>query len=226
MDNEILKWIGGVAASVSITGIIGYLWRDSIGRIMTKSVDFQYEKKVELFKAEIREGEKSLEHKLERGIEAFKTDLREGEKEIEQVRAYLVSSRTGRDTILLEKKIQAAEDLLKIRKFLSGFNNAIDFLRVLDVDNLMKNGADEKIIGFTSAISKNLEIDSKLKEYSNFDSAITKLYLGEDVIKVFEIYERIVLQATALIKILEMPFGDKEDFIKHADLGDAANLLI
>ncbi|EHM8971721.1 hypothetical protein KG826_003383 [Escherichia coli] len=88
MWNDFTNWLVGVMASVSITGIIGYIWRDSFGRFMTKSVEHRFDKKLEKYKSEIKEGEKV----------------------IEQIRDYLSASRSGRDSLLLAKKLM----LLKV----------------------------------------------------------------------------------------------------------------
>ncbi|ELV2216465.1 hypothetical protein QNY39_000379 [Escherichia coli] len=199
MDNEIILWLGGVLASISLTGIIGYLWRDSFGRFMSKGV----------------------EHRFEKRIEAFKAEIRKGEKELERINNYLVSVRTGRESVLQSKKIEAAENILRLRKHLHGLNPAIEYLKILDIDNLLKNGGEKKVQDFVNATFKNFKLDEKLEAYSELDNNTASLYLSDTTIKTFEAYKRIMSYGVTVIKILEIPFGDKNDFLKYEELKKA-----
>ncbi|MBJ8925427.1 hypothetical protein [Citrobacter sp. FDAARGOS_156] len=199
MDNEIIPWLGGVLTSVSLTGIIGYLWRDSFGRFMSKGV----------------------EHKFEKRIEAFKAEIRKGEKELERINDYLISARTGRESVLQSKKIEAAENVLLLRKHLHGLNPAIEYLKMLDIDNLLKNGGEKKVQDFVDATFKNFMPDEKLKVYSELDRNTAILYLSDTTIKTFEAYKRIMSYGVAVIKVLEIPFGDKDDLLKHEEIKKA-----
>lgn len=196
MINEFLKWVLGVVASASFLGGVGFLMRDSLGKLLTKSVEHQFEKKLEKFKSEIRESE----------------------KELEQIRNYLASSRSSRNSLLQTKKFEAAENLIRIRQFLCGFTLVVQYMQILKIDELMKNGGDPKIAGFIEAITKPLNLQQKMQEYSKFDKDTTKLYLSERTVDVFEIYEKIIFHSIATLQVLSISMPKKRSILKEGDL--------
>lgn len=204
MDNEIFKWLSGVLVSVGLTGWIGYLLRDTLGRILTKTV----------------------EHNFNKRIETFKSDIRESENEIAQARAYISSARSGRDSIFQAKKIQAAESLILIRQFLYSFNVAVMYGKMLKIDELHKNIKDPKVKNFVNAILKPLDLDNRLNEYTKLDKDTPKLYLNDKVLTVFEIFEGITLVAATKLRILEVSVDEKSDFISSENVAKKIKELI
>lgn len=64
---------------------------------------------------------------------------------MEQVRSYLSSIRSGRDTVLQGKKFAAAESLIQVRQFLYEFNMAITYIKMLKIDELSKKVVTTKL---------------------------------------------------------------------------------
>lgn len=124
MINELFKWGAGVVASAGIMGLVGFFMRETLGRYLTKSVDHQFERKLEKFKA----------------------DIRDGEKELEQIRSFLVSARRDRDLALQAKRFEAAETMMRARNMLAEFSLLVEYMKGLKVDELLKRGDDPKII--------------------------------------------------------------------------------
>lgn len=60
MFTDISLWFYGVISSVAITGFIIYIARSTISRFLTKSIEYQFEKKLEKFKSDIKESENEL----------------------------------------------------------------------------------------------------------------------------------------------------------------------
>lgn len=191
MDNEILKWIGGVAASVSITGIIGYLWRDSLGRFMTKSV----------------------EHRFDRKLEKYKSEIKESEKELEQMREYLSSARAGRDSLLQMKKFESAENLIKARRCLNGFHLAVTYMQMLKVDALFEKINDPKVQGVIDALIKPLKLEETTIEYKKYDLDTPRLYLSDRTMKFFDAYSGIVMVSVSTLKMLELKNKDASGIV-------------
>lgn len=179
--NDILKWVLGVITSVGFLSGLGYLLRDTIGRYFSKAVEHRFEKKMEKFKA----------------------DIRESEKELEQIRGYIYSARSGRDSIIQSKKFEAAENLIKIRQYLYGFNLVCRYLQMIRIDDLYKKSDDENVKSFIHAIVSPLNLDAKFEEYNKFDKDTPKLYLSEKTIKTFEVFEGINMTGAATLKMLE-----------------------
>lgn len=196
MVNEFLKWGMGVVASAGFVGGVGFLMRDTLSKLLTKSVEHNFEKK----------------------LEKFKSDIRESERELEQMRNYLASTRSSRNSVLQTKKFEAAENLMRIRQFLGGFTVVAQYMQILKIDELMKSGGDPKIDGFIDAITKPLNLQQKMQDYARFDKDITKLYLSERTVRVFEIYETIMLHSVATLQILAFPMPKKQNLLKEGDL--------
>ena len=196
MFTESFKWLLGVATSTGALGLIAYLMRSTLSRFFTKSVEYQFEKKFEKFKA----------------------DIRDNEKELEQIRSFLVSARRERDSTLQLKRFEAAEILMRLRQALSELTMVVDYLKIIRVDEVMKKGDDPKVIDFIDALTKPIDIDGKLALYRGIDKTLPWLYLGDRTKKIFEIYEGVIFNAVATMKILGAPLRNKENIIKRDNL--------
>lgn len=196
MDNEIFKWLSAVFTSLGITGVIGLFWRDSIGRFFTKSVDYQFEKK----------------------MEKFKSDIRGNEKELEQMRAYLSSARSGRDALLQRKKFESAENLIKARRYLNEFNLAVTYMQMFKIEAFYENINDPKIQGVIDALIKPLKLDEKAAEYKNFDLDTPRLYLSDKTMKVFDVYSGIVMISISTLKMLEVKDKGASNIVSYKNI--------
>ncbi|EHK4357255.1 hypothetical protein JHL09_002424 [Salmonella enterica] len=196
MTNEIIRWLLNVVTSVGFVGAVCYLMRDTLGRYFSKSV----------------------EHRFDRKIEKFKADIRESEKELEQIRGYIYSARSGRDLVVQSKKFEAAENLIKIRQYLYGFNLACRYLQMIKVEELFKQSDDVKVRDFMNAIVTPLNLDEKFEGYNKFDKDTPKLYLSEKTIQTFEVYEGINMTAAATLKMLEFSSFTKSNLITSDSL--------
>ncbi|WP_454777120.1 hypothetical protein [Klebsiella oxytoca] len=196
MANEVLKWCLSVVASAGFIGGIGFIARESLVKLLTKSI----------------------EHKFETELEKFKSDIREGEKELEQIRSYISSLRTSRDSVLQSKKFESAENLIAIRKFLSSFTMAVQYMQMLKVDEIIKMGDDQNLNNFMEVITKPLNINQKLEEYSKFNKDVMKLYLNDNTIKAFEIYETIMIYALISLQLLSIPMSRNYNILKDGSL--------
>ncbi|NCH29719.1 hypothetical protein EHI88_04730 [Cronobacter malonaticus] len=183
MFNEILKWIVSVLTSATVLGAILYFTRSSLTKFIGKSIEHRFEKKLENFKAEIRENE----------------------KEIEQIRAFMSSARRERDSALQAKRFEAAEALMRMRQFLGQLSVFVEYLKILNMEEILKKRDDPKIHQFINDLTRHADIDGKLATYAAFDKTITELYLSERVRKIFEVYRAVIMNATITMKLLSMP---------------------
>lgn len=196
MFYDFLKWSAGVLTSAGIVGWCGYIFRDAFGKILSKTI----------------------EHNFDRKLEGFKSELKEGEKDIEQIRTYLSSARSGRNAALQSKKFEAAERMIQARRFLSSFNVVVQYMQILKLDELLKSKNNPNIQMFIEGITKPLNLEEKSKEYHELDKDTSKLYLNETTIRVFEIYESIILRAIAQLQILALPITNKKGLLIEGDL--------
>lgn len=196
MFTESFKWLLGVATSAGALGLIAYLMRSTLSRFFTKSVEYQFEKKFEKFKASIRYSE----------------------KELEQIRSFLVLARRERDSTLQLKRFEAAEMLMRLRQNLSGLTMIVEYLKVIKIDEVIKNSGDPKVADFIDALIKPFNIEEKIKSYGEIDKTLPELYLGERSRKIFKTYEGIIFNAVTTIKLLSFPVRNKPGLIKRDNL--------
>ncbi|ENG1991829.1 hypothetical protein [Klebsiella pneumoniae] len=196
MNSELLKWLVSIVTSAAFISGVGYLFRDSIGKFLTKSI----------------------EHKFDTKLEKFKSEVREGEKELEQIRNYLSNVRTSRDSVLQSKRFESAENLIKTRKYLIGLSMAVQYMQMLNVKEIMKMGDDQRLNDFMEAITRPLKINEKLEEYNGFDKDTMKLYLSESTLKSFEIYESISLFALISLRFLSIPLARKHNILNEGEI--------
>ncbi|EOV9690666.1 hypothetical protein ACN5PQ_002395 [Cronobacter turicensis] len=183
MLDELLKWILSVLTSAAVLTAIAYFMRSSLTKFIGKSIEHRFDKKLENFKAGIRENE----------------------KEIEQIRAFMSSTRRERDSTLQAKRFEAAETLMRSRQFLGQFAIYVEYLKIINIDEIFKKRSDPKVNAFVNGLISNIDIDEKTRIYGTFDRTMTELYLSERVKKVFNTYESIIFNAITIMKVLSIP---------------------
>ncbi|HID3081128.1 TPA: hypothetical protein ACXGIH_004295 [Klebsiella pneumoniae] len=182
MADNLIRWIVSTITSAGFLAAIAFLMRDTLTRFFTKSIEHQFEKKIEKFRSEIRAEE----------------------KELDQIRALIVSARRDRDSGLQAKRFEAAEKLLESRKFLLQFYGLVDIVKIINFDELLKNHDKNKVKEFVDSLIKPYDIDNKLVEYKEYDHSLPKLYLSERVVAFFEVYKQIVMHAVTIMKLISV----------------------
>src|SRR5699024_596283 len=139
-------------------------------------------------------------HRFERKLEKFKADIRNNEKELEQIRSFLVSSRRERDSAIQSRRLEAAEMLLRARHALAQLSMLVEYMKVLNTEQILNEAADPKIAEFVDLLVKPFDIDEKLKQLGCIDKTYPRLYLSEKSLKAFDAYESIILNAVMMMK--------------------------
>lgn len=196
MFAEFWNWLLSVAISTSLIGTVAYLMRDTLGRFFAKAVEHRFEKKLETFKAGIRDNE----------------------KELDQIRSFLVSARREHDSAIQSKRLEAAEILLRARHALSHFTMLVQYLKILNTEQILNNTGDPRIAEFIGALIKPFDIDEKIKQLGAIDKTVPRLYLSDKSLKAFDAYESIVLNAAIMMKIFSLPLPDRSRFFKTGNL--------
>ncbi len=184
---EFLKWLFGLAANAGIIAICAYLFRDALFKFVSKNIDLHFEKRLEGFKAELRNNESELQH----------------------IRSALLSARRDHDNALQAKRLQAAEDMLRIRHALAQFSLLIEYMKVLDTDAMLKDGGDPKTYELVDALLKPVKVEEKLKRLGEIDQTLMRLYLSEKSLKTFETYSCIIATATMMMQTFIVRSRDK-----------------
>ncbi len=196
MYTEFWNWLLGVIVSSGFLGISAYLLRDTIGGLFTKAV----------------------EHRFETKLETFKANIRDNESELDQIRSFLASARSDRESAIQLRRLEAAETLLRARNKLSQLSMIVEYLKILNTEEILKDSGDPKIAEFIDLLIKPLDIDEKIKLLGASDEALPRLYLSEKSLKAFDVYKSIIIQATMTIKFLSIPLRDKVNLIKAGSL--------
>ncbi|MFG6090877.1 hypothetical protein [Enterobacter soli] len=183
MFDEIIKWLISTLSSTALLGVIIYFSRTTLMKLIGKSIEHRFDKKIESFKAEIRDKE----------------------KELEQIRAFMASTRRERDSTLQTKRFEAAEILMRSRQFLGQFTMLVEYLKLLKLDEVLAKRNDPKITQFIKTLTDPVNIDEKLRVYGTFDRTLPDLYLSDRVKKLFDAYQFIILNAVMIMRVLSMP---------------------
>ncbi len=204
MFDEFLKWLLGVITSSGLTIGVAFLMRDTVAKFFSKAVEHRFDKKLETFKAGIRENENQLE----------------------QIRSFLVSARRARDSTIQEKILEGAEILLRARHGLSQLSMLVEYIKILNTEKIIDYGNDPKITQFIETLIKPFDNEKKFKQLSSIDKTIPKLYLSENSLKLFDAYESIMLHAAIMMKIYSTPLTDKKKLINSGSLSKVVIPLV
>ncbi|WP_054005576.1 hypothetical protein [Cypionkella psychrotolerans] len=204
MFSQIWAWLLSALLSTALIGATAYLLRDTIGKFFTKAVEHRFEKKLETFKAGIRDSE----------------------RELDQIRSFLASARKDRDSAIQSKRLEAAEALLRTRNILSQFSMLVEYMKIINTEQLLKEAGDPKIATFIEALVKPFNIDEKMKLLAQIDRTIPRLYLSDKSLKAFDVYEGIIFRAITMMKLFSIPLKDKGNLIKYGSLNSTIIELV
>ncbi len=198
------EWLLNVATTAGVISVVGYLLRDTIAKFFSKAI----------------------EHRFEKRLEKFKGDLRDNEKELEQIRSFLVSARRDHDTALQSKRFEAAEILLRARHGLAQFSMLVEYMKILNIEEILKDAGDPKLANFIDLLVKPFELDDKIKQLGAVDKTLPRLYLSEQSLKAFDAYESIIMNATLMMRLLAIPLSNKGNLIKTGALSKTVVELV
>lgn len=196
MLEDIWSWLWNLVLTSGVLVGIAYLLRDTAAKFLFKFVEQRFEQQMETFKAEIRDNEKELDH----------------------IRSFLSSARRERDSALQVKRFEAAETLLRECHKLSQLSTLVEYMKILNGEQILKYGDDPKVIEFIEVITKPFDVDGKIKMLGSFDRTGARLYLSDKTLKAFDAYESIIMQATMMMKFYSLQLQDKAELVNPGTL--------
>ena len=196
MDGDYIKIFFGVMSSTTVLAVLGYIFRDVVGRMLFSR----------------------MEHKLEERIEIFKADIRSNEKELSEIRNFLHSASRESSSIVVAKRLEAAEVLLRLRHTLSKLNILVEYMKTLNIQAILDEGDDAKIAEMFESLSRPLKIDETIDQLGSIERTLPQLYISESSMKAFSAYESIVLHSVMLIKLFSIPVPEKSKVVKEGNL--------
>lgn len=203
MFPEFWNWLLGVVMSAGLIGAAAFLLRDALGKYFARVVEHRFEKKLETFKAGIRNNE----------------------KELDQIRSFLVSARRDRDSAIQSKRLEAAETLLRARHALSQLSMLVEYMKILKFDEILKD-SDPKVDKFIETLIEPFDVDEKIKLFGTIDKTLPRLYLSDKSLRAFDMYESIIINATMMMKLFSIPGRDRGKLINSGYLSKKTIELI
>ncbi|MCX2724968.1 hypothetical protein [Roseibium salinum] len=169
---------------------------------------------------------KAVEHRFDKKLESFKADIRDNEKELDQIRSFLVAARSARDSATQSKRLEAAEILLRARHVLSQLTMLVEYMTILNTEQILKDGNNTKITEFIEALVQPFDVDGKMKQLGEIDKTMPRLYLSDKSLRIFDAYENIILQAVMMMKLFSTPLPDKGKLLKAGNLSEKVIELV
>lgn len=182
-----LDWIPAISTT-SLFGLAIWLMRSVISTRLTKSVQYEFDQKVEILRAELRKNE-----------ESFKADLRAKDAQIELLRSGAISGLVNRQADLDKRRIEAVDQL---------WSAVVELAPAKSVANLM---ASIKFEAATKEAAKNPQFrkafevmggEFNLKTLTSTNASKMRPFVSEMSWAIFSAYQAILLFAVTKLKMI------------------------
>jgi hypothetical protein len=203
--------------TAAVTVLFAFLFialKETILKFLTGAIVSKFAIHLEQAKSELREKEQRLSQQFS-----------SQEKELERISDHLSHLRRERDTALLNKKIEAAEKILKACTVLANLTMAVEILKVLNVSKISENLSSQEKIKIFTEISDLTKIRAHLEELTVVDRNVAKLYLSERSLTHFDVYALVVCHAAMTLTALSAGMSINDMFKKDALRGKVENLV-
>lgn len=158
---------------------------------------------------------KSVQHEFDKKLESVKADLRTKEAEIEALRSGALTSMASRQMILDKRKLEAADQLwsavtaLAPAKSISHMMASVNFEKSAE---LAQN--DDRVRQFFKDVSSNFNLDMKKDDIHN--SAKARPFVSPMSWALYSAYESILALASTKLEALKTGIGNLNIFDKEA----------
>jgi len=146
----------------------------------------------------------SINHKYDKKLEEIKSNIRIQENQKNEIQSFISDLRTNRYNVLQSKKMEAAENLLINLNKISKLSMAAEYLKQLDIENILRTYPQHKLTGITDILLAPLDVDNRLKEINNTNNTFFRLYLNDKSIQYFDTYHSIIIMAITILKSMAL----------------------
>jgi hypothetical protein len=185
-------WIPALSTT-SLLALAVWLFRSLIATRLTKSVEFEFDRKLEDLRAAIRENE-----------ESFRAELRSKENEIAALRTGALSGLASRQAVLDERRIEATGELWKAVVDLGRAKGIAIAMSVIKFESSAKLAAEnpqlrEMFATISGGIDKN--------QFFTQDAELTRPFVSDVAWALYSAYRAIFAAATTKLEILKSGLG-------------------
>lgn len=185
---DILNWIPAVSTTALFAGVL-WLMRSVISTRLAKSVQHEFDKKLE----EIRSEQRKIE-------ESFKVDLRKKENQIEALRNSAMTGMISRQAILDKKRVEAVEEIWLAVLNLAPAKATSLFMASIKFEAATKEAAKNPQLRI---LFETMGGSADLKKMSSVNAAKARLFVSEMAWAIFSAYYSILHVAVAQVHILK-----------------------
>ncbi|MDD9709191.1 hypothetical protein PVW53_17680 [Seohaeicola sp. SP36] len=185
---EILTYILGSATGSALIVAIGLFFRDNLSRFVNSSFEFRFSKKLENLKSELQEKDTKL-----------RSDLSSQEQELNRIASFLIAQKQDRESVVLRKRIEAAESVARNCQFLSRATMAVEMVKILKSEYLESASKNIKAQQSCAMLTETLKLKDFMSSFATLDPVPGSLYLPDRAQLCFKAYQTINLQAVTAL---------------------------
>jgi hypothetical protein len=187
----ILDWIPAVSTSALLVGVL-WLFRHLISTRLTKSVQHEFDHKLEELRTTLRNSE-----------ESFKADLRSKEAEIILLRSSAISGLSSRQAALDKRRIEAVEQLWAAVTALASARSVSNIMASIRFEEALKVAADNpKARDVFAAFGGGFDKEKMDTCYREAEKA--RPFLSPIAWALFSAYQAIVSVAVVQLELLKI----------------------
>lgn len=185
---DIYDWIPAVSTT-SLLAFAAWLMRSIIATRLTKSVQHEFDSKLEVIRTQLRKSE-----------ESFKADLRAKEVQIELLRSGAISGLASRQAVLDKRRIEAVDQLWSAVTELAPAKAASVWMAVIKFDAAAKEAAkNPQFRQIFEAVGSGLD----LKKLGSTGASKIRPFVSEISWAIFSAYQAILLFAVTRLHMLK-----------------------
>ena len=189
-----MEWLPSISTT-AILALVLWLARNLIATRLTKSVQYEFDIKVESLRAELRKNE-----------EVFRADLRAKESEIAVLRSGAITAMASRQIALDKRRLDAIDQLWSAFIALGPAKWILLSMSGFNLDKVFERAPhDEKLRDFFKQIGAGFDdkkIDSSVSEKA-------RPFVSPMAWALFSAYQAIVMQAVAKLRLIQFGIGEK-----------------
>lgn len=191
MQFPIYDWIVSSLGTSALLGVVVYLFRETLAKFFTKSVEHQFDLKLEIIKDQLLAKSTELDH----------------------IMTFMSSQKRERDSVLQAKNLEAAEITLRACDALAPLKMAVEFVKTLNIEEIVKQKNNPDIAEFVGTLLASIKVDETLAEIKEIDMTIPRLYLNDRTLSFFNAHQSIIMHAILIMKLLSLGL-DSEKLMK------------